>query len=230
MVPNAENASAADSEPKPAWLDLAVTEYQAVRAEILTTMQTQQGALQFGTAALSILVVGALNVWEDKLITTVAFLVVVPFLSNLVVTIWIGEVTRMMRAGDHLQRVEERFREVLPEMPEPVMRWETALRARTSPTTRWKTHYEWNYLAIIFMFWSIAVAAMGLGVYRGTSGGMPISAVWVWLIGAAIFLASVVGLYLILRQLATVCRTEGVLRRLRRDLGDAPATTPATTP
>jgi hypothetical protein len=79
---------------QPAWLELTLAEYEAIRAEILTTMETQQGARRFGTAALSILVIGAFNIWKDKLATTLVFLFVVPFVSKLVLTIWIGEVTQ----------------------------------------------------------------------------------------------------------------------------------------
>lgn len=226
-MPNADNDTAAGAKSKPAWLELAIVEYQALRAEILTTMETQQGALRFGTAALSILAVGAFNVWDERLVTTVAFLFVAPFISNLVLTIWIGEVTRMMRAGDHLRGVENKLREAFPEIPDPVMTWESGLRDRASATTRWKRHYEWNYLAIVLMFWSIAVASMGLGVYRGISGGMPTSDFWVWVVGGGVFLSSVVGLFLILRQLATVCHTEGILRHLRRN--EAKVVTPVPT-
>lgn len=212
-----EDVTAAKEERKPPWLELAVTEYEALRDEILTTMNTQQGTLRFGTAAISILAVGTINVWEDKLVTTLAFLFAVPFLTKLLLTIWMGEVTRMMRAGDHLGRIEKRFQELYPEMPKPIMRWETGLRDPSSAITRWKRHYEWNYLAIVLMFWSIAVASMALGVYQGISGGLQVSDGWVWALGVAVFLSSVLGLFLILRQLATVTHTQGILRYLRRE-------------
>lgn len=222
-----EDVTAANAQATPAWLELALAEYKALRDEILTTMETQQGTLRFGTAALSILAVGSLNVWEDELVTTLAFLFAVPFLSKLVITIWMGEVTRMMRAGDHLVGVESRFQELYPEMPEPMMRWETRLRDRHSPTTRWKQHYEWNYLAIILMFWTIALASMALGVYRGISGGLPLSDGWVWTVGGLVFLSSLAGLLLILSQLATVTHTQGILRFLRRERDDVGAAKPA---
>lgn len=225
----AEDVTAAKEEGKPPWLDLAITEYEALRDEILTTMETQQGTLRFGTAALSILVVGAINVWDDKLVTTLAFLFAVPFLSKLVITIWMGEVTRMMRAGDHLVDVENQFQKLYPEMPEPIMRWETGLRDPRSSTTRHKRHYEWNYLAIILMFWSIAVASMALGVYQGLSGGLQTSDGWVWTIGVLVLCASIVGLLFILSQLATVTHTQGVLRILRRDRKKSGAPKPAPT-
>jgi hypothetical protein len=211
------DVTAANEQGKPAWLELGLAEYTALRSEILTTMETQQGTLRFGTATLSILAIGALNVWDDKLVTALAFLFAIPFLANLVITIWMGEVTRMMRAGDHLADVEARFQALYPEMPNPIMRWEGGLRDPRSPTTRHKRHYEWNYLAIILMYWFMAVASMAVGVYRGLSGGLSISDGWVWATGGAVFLASVAGLFLILRQLATATHTQGILRYLRRD-------------
>jgi hypothetical protein len=38
------------------WLDVALEEYKALRAEILTTLHTQYAKLTFGTAAVGILV------------------------------------------------------------------------------------------------------------------------------------------------------------------------------
>jgi hypothetical protein len=72
---------------------------------------------------------------------------------------------------------------------------------------------------IVLMFWLIAVASIALGVYRGASGGIPVDAATVFALGLLVFLASTVGLLLILRQLATVSCTQGILRFLRR--GDA---------
>ena len=174
-----EDVTAANERGEPAWLELALTEYRALRDEILTTMETQQGTLRFGTATLSILVVGTLNVWDEKLVAALAFLFAIPFLTNLMITIWMGEVTRMMRAGDHLARIETELRAVYPEIPSPIMRWETGLRDPRSPTTRYKRHYEWNYLAIILIFWTMAVASMAVGVYRGLSGGLTVADGWV---------------------------------------------------
>lgn len=226
-MPIADNA-AAKADSRPPWLELALAEYEALRAEVLTTMETQVATLRFGMAALSLLVIGAFSIWEDMLVTTLAFLFAVPFVSKLALTIWIGEVTRMMRAGDHLKEVEDTFHDSFPALPKPVMQWETNLRNPTAGRTRWKRHYEWNYLAIVLMFWSIAAASMALGVYRGASGGIPADAALVCMLGLLLFLASLIGLLLILRQLATVSDTQGILRFLRRDEPRGATATPAT--
>jgi hypothetical protein len=199
------------------WVELALEEYKALRAEVLTTMQTQQGTLTFGTAAVGILAAGGFNVWKDELAATLVFLLALPLLSKLVVVIWMGEVVRMMRAGRHLQELEVRFASAYPEVLElgPVMRWETSLRDPEAQLL-WRRHYEWNYAAIVLLFWLIAVTSVGLGVYRGTHGGLLIDNAYVWLIGGAILTLTLIGVYFILRQLAIVCRSQSLLHILAR--------------
>lgn len=103
---------------EPPWLDIALEEYKALRAEILTTMQTQQSTLTIGTAALGIIAAGAFNLWDEPFVATILFLGVAPFLSMLVLTIWIGEVTRMMRAGSYLQQFEATIHTAVPALPD----------------------------------------------------------------------------------------------------------------
>ena len=97
------------------------------------------------------------------------------------------------------------------------MRWERNLRDPIAKGTRWDRHYEWNYLAIILMFWSLGVASILAGVYRALSGKNAVAtptAVW---IAAGVALGTMaIGLFLTLRKLATVCETAGSLRRLRK--------------
>jgi hypothetical protein len=204
----------ADSPP---WLGIALEEYQALRAEILTTMQTQQSTLTIGTAALGIIAAGAFNLWNEAFVATILFLFVAPFLSKLVLTIWIGEVTRMMRAGHYLNAFEKEIHKAVPELPNWAMKWETVLREEdpASKFTRWQRHYEWNYLAIILMYWSIGVASIVLGAWRAAHGGLDWSDETIVLVAFLTALASLVGLLLILRRLAIVCETKGWLRCLR---------------
>jgi hypothetical protein len=213
---------------EPAWLNIALEEYKALRAEILTTMQTQQSTLTIGTAALGVIAAGAFNLWKEAFVATILFLFVAPFLSKLVLTIWIGEVTRMMRAGRYLHEFETAVHREMPEFPDWVMKWETRLREAdpASPITRWERHYEWNYLAIILMYWSIGVASIVLGAWRAAHGGLDWSDQTIVSVALLTAAASLVGLVLILRQLAIVCDTKGVLKflkRLQRKPRQAPA-------
>lgn len=62
------------------------------------------------------------------------------------------------------------------------------------------------------MYWSIGVASIGLGAWRGAHEGLDWGTGKIVLFALAIGLASAVGHVLILRQLALVCDTKGWLR------------------
>jgi hypothetical protein len=197
--------------PKPLWFELALQEYNALREEILTTMGTQDGTLRFAAAAVGIVLTGGFNIWTDTLPAALVFLVVVPYLCTMGLIVWLGEVTRMMRAGKHLERLEERFQEIA-HPPKPVMRWERNLRNPFAKGTRWDRHYEWNYLAIILMFWSLGIASIVAGAYRATLADTHLrNTTWVWVAAGVLLGLMVVALFLFLRKLATVCDTKGRL-------------------
>ena len=201
-----------------AWLELALEEYRALRGEIVATMETQDGGLRFGIAALGIVSAAGFNVWDDTVAAMLIFLVAVPFVSVVVLTVWMGEVARMMRAGHHVLKLEKVFRKKIDGLPEPIMKWETNLRDRTADTTRWDRHYEWNYLAIVLVFWTIAIASIAAGLYRALWGDDPIGNEFaVGLAAGLVTGLSILALVLILRKLANVCQTEGWLRFLRTD-------------
>jgi hypothetical protein len=204
------------TEAKPIWFELALQEYSALRDEILTTMGTQDGTLRFAAATVGIVLTGGFSIWNDTIPATLIFLVVVPYLCLMVLIVWMGEVTRMMRAGKHISLLEEVFEDHVADLPEPVMRWERNLRDPTAESTRWARHYEWNYLAIIFMFWSLGVVSIAAGVYRAIWGkGQPWSPTGVWIAAGVLLGVMTVGLFLTLRMLATVCDTKGRLSYLK---------------
>jgi len=147
------------------WTDLALEEYRALRAEVVATMQTQGNSLSFGSATLGLVAAGAFNVWKEAFLTTVIFMFVVPFVCSLVLIIWMGEVTMMHRAGEHLLGLETELQRAFGVKPEgPVFSWESHLRSGP----RRERHFGWNYAAIIWMFLSIAAGSVLLGMYRGT--------------------------------------------------------------
>jgi hypothetical protein len=48
------------------WLDVVLTEYTALRSEVLRAMETQQTSLSFGAATIGILAAGGFNAWEHE--------------------------------------------------------------------------------------------------------------------------------------------------------------------
>lgn len=211
------SSSAAQATEKPVWLELAIQEYNAMRDEILTTMRTQDGTLRFGAAALGIVIAAGFTIWEDTMAATMIFLALVPFITTIVLIVWMGEVTRMMRAGRHILRLEGMLHEQLKGLPEPVMQWETNLRDPESALTRWERHYEWNYHAIVLMFWTLGIGSIVAAVYRGVWGEDPLaSATALWAAASVVLVLTVIGLFLILRELVTVCDTQGRLSFLKK--------------
>lgn len=210
-------SDAAASQNASSWQELALEEYRALRDEIVATMQTQDGGLRLGVAAIGVVSAAGFNVWGDTAAAAFIFLAVVPFVSAVVLTVWMGEVSRMMRAGSHIHRLELFIHAQNPGLPDPVMTWETRLRDPLSDITRWERQYEWNYHAIVLLFWSIGIAAIGAGAYRAIWGADPLQNTHAVLaVAGAVLGAMFVVLILILQQLATVCETEGRLRFLRR--------------
>lgn len=202
--------SAATSDgATPPWLNLALEEYRGLRAEVLATLQTQHASLSFGTATLGILAAGAFNVWSEELVATVLFILVVPFICSLVLIVWMGELTRMMRAGEHLFALEQTLRQEEAfeiEAQGPVFAWETRLRAAGGRS--WQRHYGWNYVAIIWMFLSLAAGSVLLGSYRGTHDlpkGFPLSKSLVHLVDYGMLVALVSVLAFLWWRLRALC-------------------------
>jgi hypothetical protein len=203
------HAVAARHAVRPDWMELALEEYRALRGEVLTTMQTQDGGLRFGVAALGIVSAAGFAVWKDTAAAALIFLVVIPLVTVVVLIVWIGEVTRMMRAGRHIARLEELFCKRIDDLPRPVMRWETNLRDPQSDITDWERHYSWSYHAIVVMFWLIGIASIGAGLYRGLWGEDPLGHAFAVAAAAGVVSGlSVVALVLLLKHLAKVCAME----------------------
>jgi len=118
------------------WLDVVLTEYTALRSEVLRAMETQQTSLSFGAATIGILAAGGFNAWEHEVPAVVVFLAGIPTLSGLVVLVWLGELTRMQRAGAMLFELERKVNDELESAGKgKALSWETALRERGSPGT-----------------------------------------------------------------------------------------------
>jgi hypothetical protein len=165
------------------WVDLALAEYDAHRAEVLATVQAQNSSLTVGTAAIGILAAGAFNVWEDAVLATLVFLGAVPLLTALVVLLWFSQVIGMFEVGVYLDGLERKLREEL-RAPAPVMTWEESIREGRAAIRR--PQYDWSNYAIVGLLAALAGAALVLGAYRGF-GEHP------WTVAIALLEAAVLG-------------------------------------
>jgi hypothetical protein len=150
------------------WRRVALAEYEAHRAEVLAEVQGQQQTLALGATAIGILVAGAFNVWDNRLVATVAFLAAIPLLCVFILMQWAGRVFGMMRVGAYLERLEGALRLGYPDAPAPVLTWEEEL-VRMKPRSRWEIH-GWNEFGAVAVFVLLASGSIALGAYRGHAG------------------------------------------------------------
>ena len=145
------------------WITIVLEEYKTLRAESLTAMKNQQSILSFGTAAFGIMIAGGFNSWDKSFFPGIMFLVFCPIICHIVLVIWMGELTRMMRAGFYLTLIEKRINEAFKDKPD-LLNWENWLRTQTKDG---KTpQLKWNYFAIIGYFFALSIASLVIGNYQ----------------------------------------------------------------
>lgn len=153
---------------RPPWIEGALAEYEAHRAEVLAEAAAQGQHLAFGATAVGVVVAGAFNVWDERLLATIAFLVVVPLLSAFVLVQWAGSAAAKMRVGVYLERIETTIG-LATSAPAPVLTWEATL-ARMRPDRLWKPQAGWSDFGAVAIFALLAGGSLALGAYRGWSG------------------------------------------------------------
>lgn len=154
------------SDDRNLWLDPVLTEYSSMRTESVTSMQTQQSTLAFGTATIGFVAASAFGlIGEDSTAFTPIFVVGVPLLSLLIVIVWFGELARMMRVGRRLETIEDIVHEELVRRgaPETVFTWEKRLRLAESKFDR---QFCFSYYAVIGLFAGIAATSILLGLHQ----------------------------------------------------------------
>ena len=115
------------------WRETALEEYRTLRAEIATSIATQQTILGFGTATLGLVIGPGLALWGGStMMFSLIFALFVPLLSAIIVSIWWGEVIRMVRAGDAVAGLEQAIN-THGGWTRPALNWESHLRKVRAP-------------------------------------------------------------------------------------------------
>ncbi len=144
------------------WSEIAIEEYKTLRQESLISIQTQQAVIRYGLAIIGVLIASALNKWDDTILACSVTLVFLPISCYLILLIWMGEVARMMRAGQYLYKLESKLNKLF-EKDNPPLNWEINLRDFSKGGT---PQLNWNYLAILGILLFFAVASIVLGNIR----------------------------------------------------------------
>lgn len=182
-----------DKEFKLKWFDIVMEEYNSLRDESSNSLQHQQSIINYGLTAIGVLIAFGANLWSKDHIVESIFVFFIPFLCNLIILIWNGEVRRMSRAGQYIKLIEDKInRQISKEanITELALEWETYLRKPKEATSvpedvNWlqrilnsivsffsflfernqekNNKIKSNYIAIIIMFGVLSILSIFLG-------------------------------------------------------------------
>jgi hypothetical protein len=136
-------------------------DYVSARDELMGAISNQHMALTFGTGALVAAFGAGFLSWAEPIAPAI-FIGILP-LSWWILTMWLGEVVRMLRAvefcGDQEQILSESIRNQDPAQPDPI-RWEQWRRSADAP---WRTITS-TYTSVAILLLCTNVAALACWV------------------------------------------------------------------
>lgn len=113
------------------WFDIVIQEYNSLRNESADALKHQQAIINYGLTAIGVLIAFSANLWGKEKVVESVFVIFIPFMCNLIILIWNGEVRRMSRAGQYIKRIEDKIHNELSartRIDEYALEWETFLR------------------------------------------------------------------------------------------------------
>jgi hypothetical protein len=139
-------------------LGVLIEEYKTLREEVLTAMTLQQAVIRYSVATIGALLVVGFSLFE-KTYSQYIFFGLVPLASYFGLTVWMGEVGRMMRAGKAVASLENKINTLFDDGS--LMTWESYLRSSEWGISK---QMDWNYLAIIALHLGAAVSSVWFGL------------------------------------------------------------------
>jgi hypothetical protein len=187
------------------WFDIVLQEYNSLRTEVSDSLKNQQSIINYGLTAIGVLIAFTANLWGKEFIVEMIYVFFVPFLCNLIILIWNGEVRRMSRAGQYIKGIEDKIDKTLSKSTSinmPALNWETYLRQpkaveisneKTNPLRKMfrfitkifsflfkkselgNNKIKSNYIAIIIMFWILSILSILLAFGHNYSMYRPLT-------------------------------------------------------
>jgi len=161
-----------------------LAEYSSARDEMLGAINNQHLALTFGTAALVAAYVAGFVSWQADIAPAI-FFGIVP-LSWWILTMWTGEVVRMLRAvefcGDQERRINSEIRRADPTQVD-ALRWECWRREKHERTI------TWTYVSVAVLLLCTDAAAMACATVTAVQSdwsGWVVALVWLLLVVAGV--------------------------------------------
>lgn len=164
--------------PTKDYVNVALEEYRTLREEVKQSNVNQFQSLSFGSAAVSVLLSAGFYA-SDKipLTTVIVFSLFVPLLSFFSTFLWLGEIARMVRAGNFIVFIEKKI-ETIVEIPPGLsakqegfdpggnatapLSWERYLRDKRD-TGAIQGHMVWVHKVRLWIFPVVALISWGMG-------------------------------------------------------------------
>lgn len=190
------NQNDEEVEFKLKWFDIVMEEYNSLRNESAEALRQQQSIINYGLTAIGVLIAFSANLWGKEKIVESIYVLFIPFMCNVIILIWNGEIRRMSRAGQYIKELETKINNEFPN-DKSALGWESYLRQPKDivvdevQETNWlKRTFKWiegifsflfqkdqeknnkiksNYIAIILMFCGLSLFSILLGFVHSFS-------------------------------------------------------------
>lgn len=139
-------------------VEILLKEYETLRAEILTAMNSRSSILSFGIAAVGAVFSASIAVsavTSSTLLSAFMLMGAVPAMNCFVLYIWLGEYQRMQRAGKFIADIETRIN---TKVGEDILSWETHLRKN-------QKHMKYPYHTTVVLLTLISFISVGVGLF-----------------------------------------------------------------
>ena len=137
-------------------IEILIKEYDVLRQEILSTMHNRSQIVSFGLATIGALIGGILTSYrysQNEVIAVAFFSYLIPITSILILFVWHGELTRMVRAANFLVNLEQRIN---LSYGESLLTWENWLRIS-------KMHNYRPYISVMILFAMFSMSTPFIG-------------------------------------------------------------------
>ncbi len=135
-----------------------IEEYKSIRFESLGAIKNQHSSLRIAVIIISAVFTYAYGFWkeEENVLIYVFFLICIPIISYLFLGIWLGELARMLRAGNYIKTIEEKVSKISPDWSFGFESW---LRNEGKIYS-----LRINYYAVICFHYGIIIASILSGI------------------------------------------------------------------
>lgn len=144
------------------WISVSLEEYKSLRAESISSQQSQQLLLRVGLATNGIVLSIGISNWTSGDVASLVLALGLPSISFLTLAVWIGEVSRMSRVGNYLAKLEQKINLEYQNATHLPLGWENWLRSTPKPGTN---QIYASYMAIIVMFSGMGFCGGAIGAY-----------------------------------------------------------------